>query len=291
MQKKALKFEMLIMLAAFGLATVHSNAASAGGLGQLQVDQAGSPGSIDSGIVRAITDSLVPQGVMEDTVLSSAAANAAAVAPAAGATVTAVTPVGGGRYNIAGIARDQSGAAACALALASGQCMFTCGPGSLRCEGGTANLPFGQFELLNLPTEADGSIVLQVFVQGHISYTETLRPSAPPSSSVRWGATTDTCCTTGPLTFSATVDGVTKRSVTSSCAAAAPTWEGWASTSAGTKSVAASASAPACSFAASGAFTSSNWAAGGCYIVTGMFDATSGTILIGDVQVDCSLLP
>lgn len=94
--------------------------------------------------------------------------------PNAGAVVTSVIPAGGNRYSVAGIALDKNGNSACALALASGRCMFTCGPGSLRCEGGTADLPFGEFALTDLATEADGTIVLQIFVQEHISYTETL---------------------------------------------------------------------------------------------------------------------
>lgn len=94
--------------------------------------------------------------------------------PQAGATVSSVTQVAPGRYRIVGTARDALGNPACALALASGQCVFSCGPGSLRCDGGTGNMPFGQFDLTNLLAEPNGTITLQIFVQGHVSYTEAL---------------------------------------------------------------------------------------------------------------------
>ena len=157
----------------------------------------------------------------------------------AGAYLDYVTPAGSGRYNIGGTALAANGNAACALALASGRCMFTCGPGSQRCEGGTANLPFGKFQLDYLPCETDGNIYLQVFVQGNISFTGRIPCGSPPPSA-QWRAYNNTCCrdqygNVSTVTYEVTADGVTKRSISNSCTASS-TNEGFASTTAGTKS-------------------------------------------------------
>ena len=48
----------------------------------------------------------------------------------------------------------------------------------MRCEGGQSNLQLGQFELFNLPTEADGTITLQAFIQGHVSYVGHVDPDS-----------------------------------------------------------------------------------------------------------------
>jgi len=87
-----------------------------------------------------------------------------------------VTPTRNGRYNVFGTVRNALGAEACALAMASGRCVFTCGPGSLRCEGGTANWAKGDFALLDLPAQPDGSINVQVFVRGQVSTFKNVRP-------------------------------------------------------------------------------------------------------------------
>ncbi|MDG4551262.1 MAG: BACON domain-containing carbohydrate-binding protein [Candidatus Contendobacter sp.] len=79
-----------------------------------------------------------------------------------------VGAVGPGRYRLTGTLVDANGQPACGLALASGRCVFSCGPGSLRCEGGASSLPLGQFELTDLPTEADGTLTLQTFVFGSL---------------------------------------------------------------------------------------------------------------------------
>lgn len=171
-----------------------------------------------------------------------------ALAQQAGASVDSVTSLGGGLYRITGTALDSKGNAACALALASGRCMFTCGPGSLRCEGGTANLAFGKFDLTNLPTETNGTIILQVFVQGNISFAGAINPGGGGgggSGSAKWSALTNACCTTGPLTYQVTIDGVTRSSTINSCSAN-PSFEGFASTTAGTKSYASRAVASTC---------------------------------------------
>lgn len=99
---------------------------------------------------------------------------AEAQSPQANAIVDLIAAQGDNRYTITGTALDSNGNPACALALASGRCMFTCGPGSGRCEGGTADLPFGRFELNDLALESNDTIALQIFVQGHISYTEII---------------------------------------------------------------------------------------------------------------------
>ncbi|MDG4596531.1 MAG: hypothetical protein P9F75_12725 [Candidatus Contendobacter sp.] len=79
-----------------------------------------------------------------------------------------VSEVSPGRYRLTGTLVDANGQPACGLALASGRCVFSCGPGSLRCEGGASTLPLGQFELTDLPTEADGTLTLQTFVFGSL---------------------------------------------------------------------------------------------------------------------------
>lgn len=100
--------------------------------------------------------------------------------PQASASVSSVTEVTPGRFRVVGTALDRFGNPACALALASGQCVFTCGAGSGRCDGSTANSPYGQFDLTNLMAEPDGTITLQVFIQGHVSYTKAI-PAARPA--------------------------------------------------------------------------------------------------------------
>lgn len=87
------------------------------------------------------------------------------------------TQVSPGRYQITGTVVDSNGKPACGLALASGRCVFSCGPGSLRCEGGTDSLSFGQFNLTNLPTETNGKINMQTFVSGSLPGLQSLDPS------------------------------------------------------------------------------------------------------------------
>ncbi len=92
---------------------------------------------------------------------AASSANSQAINPSVG-------EVSSGRYRLTGTLVDANGQPACGLALASGRCAFTCGPGSLRCEGGTSSLPLGQFELTDLPAEADGTLMLQTFVFGSL---------------------------------------------------------------------------------------------------------------------------
>ena len=167
-----------------------------------------------------------------------------ALAQQAGATVESVTQVTTGRYRLVGTALAANGSPACALAMASGRCMFTCGPGSLRCEGGTASLPLGKFDLTDLPTEPNGTLILQIFVQGAISFTKVINPSQP-SAPAKWSVDNGTCCKTNtgtvPTVYAVTVDGVTKQSVSSSCTGDSK-FEGFASATPGTKSFTAKSS-------------------------------------------------
>ena len=103
---------------------------------------------------RALSDPEIQQLYQEDANSSSHATNI---------TISLVSP---SRYRLLGTLVDANKQPACGLALASGRCVFTCGPGSLRCEGGTDTLPLGQFDLTDLPTEADGALNLQTFVFG-----------------------------------------------------------------------------------------------------------------------------
>ena len=100
--------------------------------------------------------------------------------PAASSSSQAInistTEVSPGRYRIIGTLVDARNQPACGLALASGKCVFSCGPGSPRCEGGTDSLPFGQFDLTNLPTEPNGTINMQTFVSGSMPGLQVLNP-------------------------------------------------------------------------------------------------------------------
>ena len=66
--------------------------------------------------------------------------------------------------DLTGTVEDASGTPLCALALASGQFMFTCNPN-------------GPYSLLDLPTETDGSAKRQVYVDGFFPNVETLTGS------------------------------------------------------------------------------------------------------------------
>ncbi|MFA7455738.1 MAG: SBBP repeat-containing protein [Desulfobulbaceae bacterium] len=60
-----------------------------------------------------------------------------------------------------------------------------------------------------------------------------------------WGVENQVCCQTSPLTFYATLAGVTKSSTVSSCTAS-PTWEGWAATTPGAKTFTGGISSSGC---------------------------------------------
>lgn len=165
------------------------------------------------------------------------------IAQQASGTVDSVTQLSSGRYRITGTALASDGNLACALAMASGHCMFTCGSGSPRCEGGTANLPFGRFDLTDLATEANGTIILQIFVQGNISFTKIINPGGS-GGTARWSTLTNVCCPSGSLTYQVTIDGLTKSSTSNSCSS--PSFEGFATTTSGAKNWAAKAVSSAC---------------------------------------------
>ena len=99
-----------------------------------------------------------------------------AASPSSQAINIITTEVSPGRYRIIGTLIDARNQPACGLALASGKCVFSCGPGSPRCEGGTDNLPFGQFDLTNLPTEPNGTINMQTFVFASMPGLQVLNP-------------------------------------------------------------------------------------------------------------------
>lgn len=213
--------------------------------------------------------------------------SAPTLAQQAGATVDSAV-LSNGLCTIAGTALDANGRPACALALASGRCMFTCGPGSLRCEGGTANLPFGRFQLDNLMLEANGTVNLQIFVQGNISYIRSLQCSGGSAAAARWSAYNNSCCrnsSTGavyPSTYEVTVDGVTKRSVSNSCTSSS-TLEGFTSTTPGTKSYTATISTSGCgSYTGSGTVTMN---ANACHQFQSSFE--NGMMVTRFGTVDC----
>ncbi len=130
---------------------------------------------------RAISESEIKQLYLEGTNSSSRAINL---------TISEVSP---GRYRLLGTLVDANNQPACGLALASGRCVFSCGPGSLKCEGGTDSLPKGQFDLTDLPTETNGTLNMQTFVFGsmpglqvvHSDGTDQLVGGSANSSSSR----------------------------------------------------------------------------------------------------------
>lgn len=208
----------------------------------------------------------------------------------AGAVVDQIQPANG-RCTIGGVALAADGKAACALALASGRCMFTCGSGSPRCEGGTANLEFGRFLLTDLPLETDGSVILQVFVQGNISYTKRITEcGGSPPSSTRWGAYNNICCKSNngqvsPVTYEVTIDGVTKRSVSDSCDTDS-TFEGFVSTTSGPKDYTARSLSSGCgNKSASGTVS---MAANNCYLFLLALDNGSQVTKFGTVNCPSS---
>lgn len=206
----------------------------------------------------------------------------------AGAVVDQIQPANG-RCTIGGVALAADGKAACALALASGRCMFTCGSGSPRCEGGTANLEFGRFLLTDLPLEADGSVILQVFVQGNISYIKRITGcNDGPDETTRWGAYNSLCCKMSngqisTITYEVTVDGVTKRSISSSCDANSSTFEGFVITTPGTKSITTHTTSSGCGNSSASGTVS--MAVGNCYLFLLTLDNGSRVTKFG--KVDC----
>jgi hypothetical protein len=78
------------------------------------------------------------------------------------------TPVDGppppSGVDLTGTVEDAGGTPLCALALASGQFMFTCNPN-------------GPYSLLDLPTENDGTVKRQVYVDGFFPNVEVLQGS------------------------------------------------------------------------------------------------------------------
>lgn len=163
---------------------------------------------------------------------------------ASSATGLTCTQDSSGRWRIIGNLVNSNNVLSCGLALASGRCVFTCGPGSPRCEGGSDSLPLGGFDLFNLPTESDGTIILQTFVSGNIPGRQTINPNTCAGGSsgggtARWTTYESLCCSSGTLTFKVTINGVTKTSVSSSCSAS-PTVESLTTIPAGTYSASAS---------------------------------------------------
>ncbi|MFZ1327051.1 MAG: hypothetical protein WAT67_13730 [Candidatus Contendobacter sp.] len=199
-------------------------------------------------------------------ILSNALFAAPTLAQQAGSILESAT-LANGRCTITGTALAANGNATCALALASGRCMFTCGPGSLRCEGGTASLPFGKFQLNDLALESDGTVNLQIFAQGNISHTRKITCSGGSAANARWNSYNNTCCrnsagTVFASTYEVTMDGVTKQSVSSSCTSSSST-ETFSGATPGTKSFTSRVSSSACGTStASGTVT---MASNACY--------------------------
>jgi len=78
--------------------------------------------------------------------------------------------------NLSGTVKTSEGAPICALVLASGQFMFSCDPG-------------GNFSLLNLPREADGTVNLQIYADGFLPFIVLLTQSDTQMQVVMTAAT------------------------------------------------------------------------------------------------------
>lgn len=109
------------------------------------------------------------------------------------------------------------------------------------------------------------------------------------TSTARWGVLTDLCANDGGLlTFSATIDGVTKKSITQGCGAAAPSWEGYATTTPGTKY-----DVPAKIQIQQGtlpySFSSLDLPQDTCTLIAS--SKKDGQILVGHAIIDCNTLP
>ena len=194
-----------------------------------------------------------------------------------------------GRWRLIGNLVDSNNRLACGLALASGKCMFTCGPGSPRCEGGTHTMSFGSFDLRDLPTEPDGTIILQTFVAGNIPGRQVIDPSGSSSGQARWTAVTELCCTRSSLNFTITIDGVTKTSVGPQCGSnTQSTIELAATTSVGTKKYTASSACSSgndepISFSGTVAFSPNS-----CYLAINTFSGNQEVINWEEVSCNSS---
>ena len=80
------------------------------------------------------------------------------------AKFTLVDSGGGGSFDLTGTVQDQGGTPLCSLVLASGQFVYSCNPN-------------GPFSLLDLPTESDGTVKRQVYVDGFFPNVEKLPSS------------------------------------------------------------------------------------------------------------------
>lgn len=207
--------------------------------------------------------------------ISVAADSIATEVPIASSMIFEVEDQGDGLYAMWGFALDSDGYLACALVLASGKCMFSCGPRSLLCEGGTSPWDYrsGEFLLRDLPTETDGSIRLHVFIDEHMPFTYSFNPD----NLTRWIVQNAVCCPSGPSTFLVTIDGMTLGGRLESCESPSLFSGGISVISPGTKLVSYSLSAPACGIHKTGSFTSTDWLVDGCYAV--------GAFLEGDIVI------
>lgn len=87
------------------------------------------------------------------------------------------------------------------------------------------------------------------------------------NNSTRWSALNNVCCTTGSFTYQVTIDGVTRSSTVSSCSNPDPSFEGFVSTTAGTKNYSSRAFSSACGVNSQGGGTVT-LASSTCYRIT-----------------------
>lgn len=100
-----------------------------------------------------------------------------------------------------------------------------------------------------------------------------LEDDSPPLTPPQWGATSVVCCPSSSATFSLTCGGITKNSTLANCISEG-TWEGWVTTTAGSKTFSWELSTSAC-----GNYTGSfSWtlSAGTAYLFELGFDEASG---------------
>jgi hypothetical protein len=207
--------------------------------------------------------------------------------PAASVNMRVVQQLEPGVYGMHGAIRDRYGDFACGLALASGQCMFSCGPWSQFCDGeiGPEWLRVGEFFFTNLRTEIDGSIRLQAFVESHTGFNY----SFDPKNLARWNVQNQVCCEHGPSIVSVSLDGMINRAFIPSCDEYTSESTAWpflgmlSLVSPGEKTIRYSLEAPDCALKETGTYTSSEWVTDGCYMI--VVSREGGSVVVADYEL------
>lgn len=112
------------------------------------------------------------------------------------------------------------------------------------------------------------------------------RPVGGDEARSRWGVVAEICCSTGPLTYSVTIDGVTKKYYVASCTSE-DSFEGFAAANSGPKTYvsAATSTCANANFSQPGNIT---FAAGACYLFDLAKDDDRLVVRVGPVTCPSS---